>query len=112
MMSINATFIPPELISLNSAAWIVSPPVRTEIIVSKSRERNENRRASNFMVVFLKRSAIGESRCYVRSLRRLPRDLEGANVALWPEAAQIDVRSNVGYQGDKQTRSTHFEFLA
>jgi SMI1-KNR4 cell-wall len=29
-----------------------------------------------------------------------------------PAAAEKDVRSNIGYQGDKRTRSTHFEFFA
>jgi hypothetical protein len=29
-----------------------------------------------------------------------------------PTAAQNDLRSNVGYQGDKRTRSTQFELFA
>src|SRR5262249_1069981 len=35
-----------------------------------------------------------------------------SNVTCWPQAAENDVRSNVGYQGVKRTRSAHAEFFA
>jgi hypothetical protein len=38
------------------------------------------------------------------------RAVTGRNVGLWPEAAENDVRSNVGYRRDKRTPCTQNEF--
>jgi len=49
---------------------------------------------------------IGEHQ--VRAILRV----EDSDFRLWPTAAQIDVRYNVGYWEDKRTRSTQSELFA